>query len=85
MYEYSTDMKGAKIEVLGIERGNGTKLTKTHNKTFLNSNKVSTHEGKITLFNSELRNVLCWLWIHIYAPSRLKAVVQCSPFITLCP
>ena len=81
MYEYSTDMKGANIEVLGIERGNGTKLTKTHNKTFLNSNKVSTYEGKVTLFNSELRNVLYWLWIHIYTPSRLKAVVQRSPFI----
>ena len=36
--EYSTDMKGASIKVLGVEKGNGTTLTRSHNKTLLNSN-----------------------------------------------
>jgi len=42
IYEYSTDMKGATLQVIGIERGNGTTLTRIHNITAVNTNQVST-------------------------------------------
>lgn len=38
--EYSTDMKGASIQVLGIEKGNGTTLTRPHNLTLLNNSPL---------------------------------------------
>ena len=50
IYEYSTDMKGASVQVLGIEKGNGTTLTKTHNKTLINTIPVSEIAVQITQF-----------------------------------
>ena len=49
VYEYSTDMKGASIEVLGIEKGNGTTLTRVHNKTLLSNSQVSVRNQGIRL------------------------------------
>ena len=40
IYEYSTDMKGATIQVIGIERGNGTTLTRSHNISAINTTPV---------------------------------------------
>lgn len=41
-------MKGASIQVLGIEKGNGTTLTRPHNLTLLNNSPVSgRHEEKV--------------------------------------
>ncbi|XP_052793068.1 transmembrane protein 131-like isoform X2 [Mya arenaria] len=40
LYEYSTDMKGASIQILGIERGNGTVLTRQHNISAVNTDPV---------------------------------------------
>ena len=34
-------MKGATLQVIGIERGNGTTLTRIHNITAVNTNQVS--------------------------------------------
>ncbi|XP_052281424.1 LOW QUALITY PROTEIN: transmembrane protein 131-like [Dreissena polymorpha] len=37
LYEFSTDMKGATVQVLGIEKGNGTLLTREHNMSAINT------------------------------------------------
>ncbi|KAL4230243.1 hypothetical protein ACF0H5_010629 [Mactra antiquata] len=43
LYELSTDMKGATLELVGIEKGNGTVLTRKHNTSiyFTNRGEVS--------------------------------------------
>lgn len=39
--EWSTDMKGATLELLGIEKGNGTTLTRKHNISAIDLSNVS--------------------------------------------
>jgi len=50
IYEYSTDMKGATLQVIGIERGNGTTLTRIHNITAVNTNQVSTSYTQVFFY-----------------------------------
>ena len=40
-------MKGATLQVIGIERGNGTTLTRIHNITAVNTNQVSTSHTQV--------------------------------------
>lgn len=50
-------MKGATLEVIGIEKGNGTTLTREHNMTAVEKNPVSCTVKpllKTTLFTDHL-------------------------------
>ena len=59
MHEYSTDMKGASIKVLGIEKGNGTILTRSHNKTQLNNNNFKVGSAQSCMSRLVRKPTIC--------------------------
>ncbi|XP_060574251.1 transmembrane protein 131-like isoform X2 [Ruditapes philippinarum] len=52
--EWSTDMKGATLELLGIEKGNGTTLTRKHNVSAIDLSNLSILPYHFAVFSLNL-------------------------------